>query len=154
MNYLYELFVFELVFELFVFELSTHLCTASIIVFGVVFLCITINHWLGVLFNTNLCQHHAKIFIDSKPGGLFFPSGINSLYRGKNSLYRGKNYLYRGIPFETVWTSGKNRFWFEIWIRAVFSGIPRYTPLPLPDGKNLGVGKKNPAQDSLCTEGK
>jgi hypothetical protein len=40
MNYLYELFVFEL----FVFELSTHLCTASIIVFGVVFLCITINH--------------------------------------------------------------------------------------------------------------
>jgi hypothetical protein len=41
---LYELFVFELVFELFVFELSTHLCTASIIVFGVVFLCISINH--------------------------------------------------------------------------------------------------------------
>jgi hypothetical protein len=30
--------------ELFVFELSTHLCTTSIIVFGVVFLCITINH--------------------------------------------------------------------------------------------------------------
>jgi hypothetical protein len=52
----------------------------------------------------------------------FISSGINSLYRGKNSLYRGKNYLYRGIPFETVWTSGKNRFWFEIWIRAVFSG--------------------------------
>jgi hypothetical protein len=39
-DYLYELFAFEL----FVFELSTHLCTASIIVFGVVFLCITINH--------------------------------------------------------------------------------------------------------------
>jgi hypothetical protein len=31
-------------YELFVFELPTHLCTASIIVFGVVFLCIIINH--------------------------------------------------------------------------------------------------------------
>jgi hypothetical protein len=31
-------------YELFVFELPTHLYTASIIVFGVVFLCITINH--------------------------------------------------------------------------------------------------------------
>jgi hypothetical protein len=41
---LYELFVFELVFELFVLELSTHLCTPNIIVFGVVFLCITINY--------------------------------------------------------------------------------------------------------------
>jgi hypothetical protein len=41
---LYELFVFELVFELFIFELSTHLCTPNIIVFGVVFLCITINY--------------------------------------------------------------------------------------------------------------
>jgi hypothetical protein len=30
--------------ELFVFELSTHLCTPNIIVFGVVFLCITINY--------------------------------------------------------------------------------------------------------------
>jgi hypothetical protein len=38
MNYLYELFVFEL---------PTHLCTTSIIVLGVVFLCITINHWWG-----------------------------------------------------------------------------------------------------------
>jgi hypothetical protein len=36
---LYELFVFELVFEL-----STHLCTLNITVFGVVFLCITINY--------------------------------------------------------------------------------------------------------------
>jgi hypothetical protein len=35
MNYLYELFVFEL---------STHLCMSNIIVFGVVFLCITINY--------------------------------------------------------------------------------------------------------------
>jgi hypothetical protein len=34
----------ELVFELFVFELSTHLCTPNVIVFGVVFLCITINY--------------------------------------------------------------------------------------------------------------
>jgi hypothetical protein len=34
-----ELFVFEPVFEL-----STHLCTRNIIVFGVVFLCITINY--------------------------------------------------------------------------------------------------------------
>jgi hypothetical protein len=42
---MYELFVFELVvFEIFVFELSTHLCTPNIIVFGVVFLCITINY--------------------------------------------------------------------------------------------------------------
>jgi hypothetical protein len=72
-----------------------------------------------------LCQHHAKIFIYSKPGGLFICNGINSLYRGKNSLYRGKNYLYRGIPFHTVWTSGYKRFWFEIWIRAVYRGIPR-----------------------------
>jgi hypothetical protein len=31
-------------YELFVFELSTHLCTPNIIVFGVVFLCITINY--------------------------------------------------------------------------------------------------------------
>jgi hypothetical protein len=30
--------------ELFVFELSTHLCMPNIIVFGVVFLCITINY--------------------------------------------------------------------------------------------------------------
>jgi hypothetical protein len=131
MNYLYELFVWIIcmnyLYELFVFELPTHLCTASIVVFGVVFLCITINHWLGVLFNTNLCQHHAKIFIYSKPGGLFICSGINSLYRGKNSLYHGINYLYRGIPLHTVWTSSYKRFWFEIWIRAVFSGIPRYT---------------------------
>jgi hypothetical protein len=126
MNYLYELFVFEL---------PTHLCTASIIVFGVVFLCITINHWSWVLFNTNLCQHHAKIFIYSKPGGLFICSGINSLYRGINSLYRG-------IPLHTIWTSGFKRFWFQIWIRAVYRGIPRHQPLPLPSGKNATVGKK------------
>jgi hypothetical protein len=30
--------------ELFVFELSTHLCTPNIIVFGVVFLFITLNY--------------------------------------------------------------------------------------------------------------
>jgi hypothetical protein len=95
MNYLYELFVFEL---------STHLCTASIIVFGVVFLCITINYSLGVLFNTNLCQHHAKIFISSKPEGLFQCTGINYLPRGKNPYRNGINYLYRGIPLGAVCT--------------------------------------------------
>jgi hypothetical protein len=113
MNYLYELFAFEL---------PTHLCTASIIVFGVVFLCITINHWLGVLFNTNLCQHNAKIFIYSKPDGIFLCTGINSLPCGKNSLYRGINSLYRAIPLDTVWTSGFGlKFEFERYL-AVYRG--------------------------------
>jgi hypothetical protein len=85
MNYLYELFVFEL----FVFELSTHLCTANIIVFGVV-------------FNTNLCQHHAKIFISSKSEGLFHCTGFNYLPSVKNPYHSGINYLYRGIPLVTV----------------------------------------------------
>jgi hypothetical protein len=107
MNYLYELFVFEL---------PTHLCTASIVVFGVVFLCITINHWLGVLFNTNLCQHHAKIFIYSKPEGLFQCAGINCLPGGKNNLYRG-------IPLGTVWTGDFYlKFEFERYL-AVYRGI-------------------------------
>jgi hypothetical protein len=57
---------------------------------------------IGVLLNTNLCQHHAKIFIYSKPDGLFLCTGINSLPRGKNSLYRDINSLYRGIPLDTV----------------------------------------------------
>jgi hypothetical protein len=57
---------------------------------------------IGVLFNTNLCQHHAKIFIYSKPEGLFQCTGINYLPRGKNNLYRGINSLYRGIPLGTV----------------------------------------------------
>jgi hypothetical protein len=28
---------------------------------------------------------------------------------------------------------------------AVYRGIPRHTALPLPDGKNVAVGKKRPA---------
>jgi hypothetical protein len=28
---------------------------------------------------------------------------------------------------------------------AVYRGIPRHTALPLPGGKNVAVGKKNPA---------
>jgi hypothetical protein len=107
MNYLYELFVFEL---------PTHLCMASIIVFGVVFLCITLNHWLGVIFNTNLCQHHAKIFIYSKPEGLFQSTGINCLPGGKNNLYRG-------IPRGTVWTTDFDlKFEFERYL-VVYRGI-------------------------------
>jgi hypothetical protein len=106
---LYELFVWIIcmnyLYEQFVFELPTHLCTASIIVFDVVFLCITIKHWLGMLFNTKLCQHHAKIFIYSKPEGLFQSTGINCLPGGKNNLYRGINSLYRGIPLGTIWTT-------------------------------------------------
>jgi hypothetical protein len=42
--------------KLFVFEISTHLCTLNIIVFGVVFLCITINYWLG-WYLTLLCAN-------------------------------------------------------------------------------------------------
>jgi hypothetical protein len=99
---LYELFVFELVFELFVFELSTHLCTTNIIVFGVVFLCITTNYWLGVVFNTNLCQHHAKTFISSKPEDLFQCTGFNYLPSGINPYRSSINILYRGIPLVTV----------------------------------------------------
>jgi hypothetical protein len=55
-----------------------------------------------MLFNTKLCQHHAKIFIYSKPEGLFQSTGINCLPGGKNNLYRGINSLYRGIPLGTI----------------------------------------------------
>jgi hypothetical protein len=89
---------------------------------------------LGVLFNTNLCQHHAKIFIYSKPGGLFICSGINSLYRGKNSLYRGKTIytaVYRSIPFELAVTSGFGlKFEFERYL-AVYRGRNRYRWVPV-----------------------
>jgi hypothetical protein len=85
--------------ELFVFELSTHLCTLNIIVFGVVFLCITINYWLGVVFNTTLCQPHAKIFISFKPETLFLVNGFNAIRSGFNSNRIG---LYRGNPLQTL----------------------------------------------------
>jgi hypothetical protein len=48
-----------------------------------------------VVFNTNLCQHRAKIFISSKPEGLFQCTGFNYLTSGINTLYRG-------IPLVTV----------------------------------------------------
>jgi hypothetical protein len=71
-----------------------------------------------VLFNTNLCQHHAKIFIYSKPGGLFICSGINSLYRG-----------IPPIPFELAVLSGFDlKFEFERYL-AVYRGTNRYRPL-------------------------
>jgi hypothetical protein len=81
---------------------------------------------IGVLFNTNLCQHHAKIFIYSKPEGLFQCTGINYLPRGKNNLYRGINSLYRGIPLGTVWTSDFGlKFEFERYL-AVYRGKTGY----------------------------
>jgi hypothetical protein len=75
MNYLYELFVFEL---------STHLCTVNVIVFGM--------------------PAHTKIFISSKPDGLFQCAGFNYLPSGKNPYHSGINYLYHGIPLITVFT--------------------------------------------------
>jgi hypothetical protein len=61
---------------------------------------------LGVVFNSNLCHHHAEIFISSKPEGLFQCTSINYLPRGKNSYRSGINYLYHGIRilFGTVCT--------------------------------------------------
>jgi hypothetical protein len=32
---------------------------------------------------------------------------------------------------------------------AVYRGIPRHTALPLPGGKNVAVGKKNPARNAM-----
>jgi hypothetical protein len=64
---------------------------------------------IGVVFNTNLCQYHAKFFISSKPEGLFhcidfnsLPSGINPYRSGINPYRSGINTLYRGIPLVTV----------------------------------------------------
>jgi hypothetical protein len=57
---------------------------------------------IGAVFNTNLCQHHAKIFISSKPEGLFQCIGFNYLPSGINPYRSGINYLYRGIPLVTV----------------------------------------------------
>jgi hypothetical protein len=105
------------VFELFVFELSTHLCTPNIILFGVVFLCITINYWLGVVFNTNLCQHHIKIFMSFE--------FITERYKSLPQRYK----LF--IPRYTAGYRLYRRFWFGFWIWAIRSGmlfIPlRYT---------------------------
>jgi hypothetical protein len=57
---------------------------------------------IGVVFNTNLCQHHANNFISSKPEGLFPCTGFNSLPSGINPYRSGINTLYRGIPLVTV----------------------------------------------------
>jgi hypothetical protein len=76
--------------ELFVLN-YIHLCTPNIIAFRVVFLCITINYCLGVVFNTTLCQHHAKIFISFKSETLFHCSGFNSFRSGFNSYRNGIN---------------------------------------------------------------
>jgi hypothetical protein len=81
---------------------------------------------IGVVFNTNLCQHHAKIFISSKPEGLFQCTSFNYLPSGINPYRSSINYLYRGIPLLTVCIDD-----FGLEIRAVRSGIPfiprRYT---------------------------
>jgi hypothetical protein len=57
---------------------------------------------IEVVFNTNLYQHHAKIFISSKPEGLFQCTGFNYLPSGINPYRSGINYLYRDIPLVTV----------------------------------------------------
>jgi hypothetical protein len=57
---------------------------------------------IGVVFNTNLCQHHAKNFISFKPEALFHCTGFNSLPSGINPYRNGINILYRGIPLVTV----------------------------------------------------
>jgi hypothetical protein len=51
---------------------------------------------IGVVFNTNLCQYHAKFFISSKPEGIFHCIDFNP-YRS------GINTLYRSIPLVTVY---------------------------------------------------
>jgi hypothetical protein len=40
-------------------------CTLNIIMFGVLFLCITINYYFGVVFYTTMCQPHAKFLFIS-----------------------------------------------------------------------------------------
>jgi hypothetical protein len=53
---------------------------------------------------------------------VFFPSGINSLYRGKNYLYRGN----RSKPFElAVVIDFGLKFEFARYL-AVYRGIPPY----------------------------
>jgi hypothetical protein len=131
MNYLYELFVFELVFELFVFELSTHLCTASIIVFVVIFLCITINYWLE-WYLTLICANIMPKFSFLLSQRAFFSAPVLIIYRAVKRFTAGYR-LYR-------------RFWFGIWIRAVNSSIPfiplRYTLTAPQRYKCTGQWKK------------
>jgi hypothetical protein len=87
---------------------------------------------ISVVFNTNLCQHHAKIFISFKPETLFHCSGFNSFLSGFNPYRSGINYLYRGITMVTVCISDFGLdFEFE-----------RYIPLTLGSGINIPVGKK------------
>jgi hypothetical protein len=57
---------------------------------------------IGVVFNTTLCQHHAKIFISFKPETLFHWSGFNAICSGFNLYRSGINNLYRGIPLVTI----------------------------------------------------
>jgi hypothetical protein len=87
---------------------------------------------IGVVFNTNLCQHHAKIFISFKPEALFHGTGFNSLPRGINTLYRS-------ILLITV-CIGDFGLDFEFERYLYRSGIP----LPLSSGKNIPVSIKNP----------
>jgi hypothetical protein len=57
---------------------------------------------IGVVHNTNLFQHHVRIFISSKPEGLFQCTGFNYLPSGINPYRNDINYLYRGIPLVAV----------------------------------------------------
>jgi hypothetical protein len=96
--------------------------------------------FIGVLFNTNLCHHHAKIFISSKSEGLFQCTGINYLPRGKNPYHSGINTIYtavyRSVPFVQailIWnlnSSGKK--WYTIYTAAVY-------PYRVPVGKKNSV---------------
>jgi hypothetical protein len=128
--------------ELFVCELSTHLCTLNIIVFGVVFLYITINYWLGVVFNTTMCQHHAKMFISFKPETLFHWNIFNAIRSGFNSYWSHINILYRGIPLRIVCIGHFGLdFEFGGYI-AVYHLYRCGIPLLLGSGINIPVGKK------------
>jgi hypothetical protein len=57
---------------------------------------------IGVVFNTTLCQPHAKIFISFKPETLFLVNSFNAIRSGFNSNWSDKNSLYRGMPLQTV----------------------------------------------------
>jgi hypothetical protein len=58
---------------------------------------------IGVVFNTTLCQHHAKIFISFKLETLFHWNGFNAIRSSFNSYCSGINSLYHGIPMRTVY---------------------------------------------------
>jgi hypothetical protein len=116
--------------------------------------------FIGVLFNTNLCNHHAKIFISSKSEGLFQCTGINYLPRGKNPYHSGINTIYtavyRSVPFVQailIWnlnSSGKK--WYTIYTAAVY-------PYRVPVGKkkqcgNSAVGRWKDVQTVWTQKGR